>query len=95
MMDLIGGATYALPALGVFGYLVRAPVSALIFFRTFGCRKGAFGNIFNFMEEILPGTDFIPSFTIFWLLNIEGLPVNQYSPDSAYNQTSYRLIAVF
>ena len=24
--------------------------------------------IFNFIEELLPGTDFIPSFTIMWFL---------------------------
>jgi hypothetical protein len=26
------------------------------------------GGIFNFVEELLPGTDFIPSFTIMWLM---------------------------
>jgi hypothetical protein len=26
------------------------------------------GGIANFVEEILPGTDFIPSFTIMWFL---------------------------
>lgn len=67
LMDLIGYASYALPILGEFGDIIWAPISALIFFRTFGGWKGAFGGMFNFVEEILPGLDFIPSFTIMWL----------------------------
>ena len=67
LMDFIGYASYALPILGEFGDIIWAPISALIFFRTFGGWKGAFGGLFNFVEEILPGLDFIPSFTIMWL----------------------------
>jgi len=47
---------------------VLAPVSGFIFFLCFGGWRGAAGGLFNFIEEILPGTDFIPSFTIMWLL---------------------------
>lgn len=67
LMDFIGYASYALPILGEFSDIIWAPISALIFFRTFGGWKGAFGGLFNFVEEILPGLDFIPSFTIMWL----------------------------
>ncbi|MBG9376872.1 hypothetical protein I5907_11535 [Panacibacter sp. DH6] len=67
VMDIVGYATYAIPGLGEFGDIIWAPVSGLIFFKTFGGWKGAFGGIFNFAEELLPGTDFIPSFTIMWL----------------------------
>ncbi len=67
LMDLIGYATYAIPGIGEFGDIIWAPISAIIFFKTFGGWKGAFGGIFNFVEEILPGTDFIPTFTIIWM----------------------------
>jgi hypothetical protein len=67
IMDLIGCVSYTVPGLGEFGDIVWAPVSAFIFFRMFGGWKGAAGGIFNFVEEILPGTDFIPSFTLMWL----------------------------
>jgi len=67
VMDLIGYATYSIPVLGELGDIVWAPVSALIFYKLFGGWKGAFGGLFNFIEEILPGTDFIPSFTLMWL----------------------------
>lgn len=68
VMDLVGCATYAIPFLGEFADIVWAPVSAIIFFISFGGWKGALGGIGNFIEEILPGTDFIPSFTIMWFL---------------------------
>lgn len=67
ILDIIGYATYSVPGLGEFGDLIWAPVSAFIFFRLFGGWKGFFGGTFNFIEEILPGTDFIPSFTLMWL----------------------------
>ena len=68
LMDLIGCATYTIPVLGEFGDIIWAPLSAIIFYKTFGGWKGAFGGLFNFFEEILPGTDFIPSFTIMWFM---------------------------
>lgn len=68
LMDILGYATYAIPFLGEFGDIIWAPISALIFYKTFGGWKGAFGGLFNFIEEALPFTDFIPSFTIMWFL---------------------------
>ena len=67
LMDIIGYATYAVPGFGELGDILWAPVSAIIFYRMFGGWKGAFGGLFNFVEEILPGLDFIPSFTIMWV----------------------------
>jgi len=54
--------------LGEVGDLFWAPVSAVIFFILFGGWKGAVGGVFNFVEELMPGLDFIPSFTLMWLL---------------------------
>src|SRR3981081_2079691 len=68
IMDLIGCASYSIPFFGELIDLVWAPISGIIFFLMFGGWKGAFGGIFNFVEELLPGTDFIPSFTIMWLI---------------------------
>ncbi len=67
LMDVIGYASFALPGLGEFSDIVWAPISAYIFYKTFGGWKGTFGGIFNFAEEILPFTDFIPTFTIMWV----------------------------
>lgn len=68
LMDLIGYATYVIPIFGELGDIFWAPISGIIFFLTFGGWKGVFGGIGNFIEELLPGTDFIPSFTIMWFL---------------------------
>jgi hypothetical protein len=85
-MDFLGYATYAVPIIGEFADIIWAPISAIIFFRTFGGWRGAFGGIFNFVEELLPGLDFIPTFTITWLWNHftqkgnEGTQISQKQP---------------
>lgn len=68
LMDLIGYATYAVPFFGEAADIIWAPLSGMIFLVTFGGWKGALGGIGNFIEELLPGTDFIPSFTIMWFI---------------------------
>ena len=67
-MDLIGMFTYIIPALGEFADIVWAPISAMIFYKMFGGRIGMIGGVLNFIEEILPFTDVIPSFTIAWFI---------------------------
>jgi len=66
LMDFIGYASYSIPVLGEVTDVIWAPISGLIFFLTFGGWRGALGGMFDFVEELLPGTDFIPSFTLMW-----------------------------
>ncbi len=68
LMDMLGCASYAIPFFGELFDLVWAPISALIYWRLFGGVKGLFGGAFNFIEELLPGLDIIPTFTITWFL---------------------------
>ena len=68
IMDLIGMASYIFPFLAEFSDIVWAPISALIFNKLFGGRLGAIGGVLNFLEEIIPLTDIIPSFTIAWFI---------------------------
>lgn len=68
VFDFIGYATYAIPFFGEFLDIVWAPISAIIFWNMFGFRKGFFGGVFSFVEELMPGLDFIPTFTINWVL---------------------------
>jgi hypothetical protein len=67
-MDLLGAATYILPFLGESFDLIFAPISAVVYYFTFGGKLGIIGGTINFIEEILPGTDIIPTFTITWLM---------------------------
>ena len=68
LFDFIGYASYAVPFLGEFLDLAWAPISAIIFWNMFGFKKGFFGGVFSFVEELMPGLDFIPTFTINWVL---------------------------
>jgi hypothetical protein len=68
IMDVIGMATYLFPALGEFGDIIWAPISGYVFYKLFGGRFGLIGGVLNFLEEIIPFTDIIPSFTIAWFI---------------------------
>lgn len=68
VLDLVGMASYIIPAMGEFADTVWAPVSGFLFFTLFGGRFGLIGGVLNFLEEIIPFTDFIPSFTIAWFI---------------------------
>lgn len=68
LMDALGMATYALPVVGEVFDLVWAPVSGLVYYRMFGGARGLFGGAFAFFEELMPGLDIIPTFTISWFM---------------------------
>ena len=68
-MDILGMVTFTILGVGEFGDVVWAPLSAYLFSRLYGTDKVAkWGAIFNFAEEILPFTDFCPTFTIAWFM---------------------------
>jgi hypothetical protein len=66
IMDIIGYGSYTIPFLGEFFDIVWAPLSAIVFYNLFGSGVRTIGAIVNFIEELAPGLDFIPSFTIGW-----------------------------
>lgn len=68
LMDVVGCLTYSIPVLGEFGDIIWAPISGYIFYKTFGGTKGLIGGILNAIEEALPFTDIIPSFTIMYFM---------------------------
>lgn len=48
--------------------IIWAPISAYLISKMYAGRKGKIAGVFSFIEEILPGFDFIPSFTIMWFI---------------------------
>lgn len=68
ILDLIGCASYLLPFIGEAEDLIWAPISGIIFYFMFGKKMGVLGGVFSFLEEISPGLDFIPTFTIAWFI---------------------------
>jgi hypothetical protein len=68
LLDVIGMLTYTVPVAGEIADLVWAPISGVLNYVIFGGVTGASAGVFTFFEEILPGTDFIPSFTVTWAM---------------------------
>lgn len=65
LIDLVGFSTFLVPLAGEGADLAWAPASALLINYLYG---NALLTGLAFCEELLPGTDFIPTATIGWLL---------------------------
>jgi len=65
-LDAIGSFTYMLPGLGEIGDLVWAPLQAIIVSVMFEGMVHPRAHYLSFLEELLPGTDILPSATLFW-----------------------------
>ena len=89
ILDIIGFTSYLLPILGEAEDLVWGPVSGVIFYFMFGKRFGALGGIFSFLEEISPGIDFIPTFTIGWFIRKQEIDKYQKPGKIALEQPSF------
>ncbi|WP_378188216.1 hypothetical protein ACE939_07125 [Aquimarina sp. W85] len=64
--DLLGMASMAIPLIGPFLDLIWAPYAAKKMSTMYPGRQGKIASILTFIEEIIPGTDIIPSFTLMW-----------------------------
>lgn len=67
LFDGIGMMSYLIPFLGVITDVIWAPIAGLIMMRMYKGTVGAAAGFIVFVEEILPGLDFIPTFTLTWL----------------------------
>lgn len=65
--DVVGMATYAIPLVGPFLDLLWAPYASKKMSEMYPGKKGKIASVLVFIEEILPGTDIIPTFTLMWL----------------------------
>jgi hypothetical protein len=68
VLDGIGIVTYVIPGITELLDIAWAPVAGMIYFAMYGGIAGAFGGFFTFLEELFIFTDWIPSFTITWLI---------------------------
>jgi|688.fasta_scaffold13526_11 hypothetical protein len=67
LFDLVGMASFLVPAFAEITDLAWAPLAGLILSRMYKGYAGKVGGIIVFIEELLPGFDFIPTFTLTWL----------------------------
>lgn len=65
--DAIGMLSFTIPFLGEFSDVVWAPVSGFLLAGMYKGRIGKIGGIFSFLEELIPFTDIIPTFTLTWI----------------------------
>ncbi|WP_394773587.1 hypothetical protein [Flavobacterium sp.] len=67
LLDGVGMISFTIPVLGEFSDVIWAPVAAFIMTRMYKGRVGRVASVLTFIEEALPFTDIIPSFTITWI----------------------------
>lgn len=69
VFDAIGMLSFSIPLIGEFSDVIWAPVAGFLMTWMYKGTVGKVGGIFAFLEEIIPFTDFIPSFTLTWIYN--------------------------
>jgi hypothetical protein len=67
IFDGIGMLSYLVPFLGTLSDVIWAPIAGLILMRMYKGTVGTVGGFLVFVEELMPGIDFIPTFTITWI----------------------------
>jgi hypothetical protein len=66
-LDLVGMLTYLFPVFGELADTIWAPLAAFMLSYMYKGSIGKVGGIIEFLEEILPFSDFIPTFTLTWI----------------------------
>ena len=67
LLDGVGMISFTIPLIGEFSDVIWAPVAAFIMTRMYKGRVGRLASVMTFIEEALPFTDIIPSFTLTWI----------------------------
>lgn len=66
IFDAIGMITYAVPIFGEAIDVIWAPISGLLLVIMYKGTVGKIAGLFGAIEELIPFTDVIPTFTITW-----------------------------
>ncbi|QLE03013.1 hypothetical protein HX109_16075 [Galbibacter sp. BG1] len=67
LFDAIGMFSYAIPGIGEFSDIIWAPLAGWLMTRMYKGRVGQGAGAITFIEELVPGLDIIPTFTLTWL----------------------------
>ena len=67
LFDGIGMLSFAVPFIGEFSDIIWAPLAGWLMTRMYKGKVGQAAGVFTFIEEIIPGLDVVPTFTIMWL----------------------------
>jgi len=66
LFDAMGLLSYAIPGIGEFSDVIWAPISAWLMTKLYKGKMGQAAGLVTFVEELIPGSDFIPTFTLMW-----------------------------
>jgi hypothetical protein len=69
VFDGIGMLSFTVPVIGEFSDVIWAPIAAYLMTRMYPGTVGKVGGVVAFLEEVIPFTDIIPSFTFTWIYN--------------------------
>lgn len=69
IFDSIGMLSFTVPMVGEFSDVIWAPIAAYLMTRMYKGTVGKVGGVVTFLEEIIPFSDIIPSFTLTWIYN--------------------------
>lgn len=67
LFDGIGMLSFTLPVIGESFDVLWAPVSGFLIYKMYGGTVGKISGFISFAEELLPFSDFVPTFTLTWI----------------------------
>ncbi len=67
VFDAMGMVSFLVPGIGEFSDIIWAPISGWLMTRMYKGKIGQAAGVIAFLEELVPGLDFIPSFTLMWI----------------------------
>jgi len=67
LFDAVGYVSYLFPGFGELSDIIWAPISAWLMMKMYKGNTGKVAGVVSFVEEVLPGFDVIPTFTLTWM----------------------------
>jgi hypothetical protein len=67
LYDGIGMLSFAIPGIGEFSDVIWAPIAGWLMTRLYKGRVGQAAGLITFAEELIPGMDIVPTFTLTWI----------------------------
>jgi hypothetical protein len=67
VFDLVGMISYAIPGIGELTDIIWAPIAGYLMSKIYPGKTGKRAGIITTIEELIPGLDIIPTFTLTWI----------------------------
>ena len=67
LLDFIGMLSYLCPVIGESFDIIWAPISGFLLTKMYTGQVGKIAGVFGTLEELIPFTDVVPTFTLTWI----------------------------